>query len=277
MRITDIRELAVPLNSQLRNSSFDFSEMTTSVVAVITDMMREGKPVVGFAFNSTGRYACGAQMRARFIPRLLKADPKSLLNEAGDNLDPAKCVAVMMRNENSGGHSERSVGIGTIEVAIWDAVAKIEEKPLHAVLAERYGNGKVPDKCFVYVGGGWYAPGKGIPELCDEMKRHLDAGYTMVKMKVGGAPLDEDIKRIEAVKCILPARAELAVDANSKFDLNEALAYAKAMTPFVLRWFEEPCDPLDFASLAEISDAYPHALSTGENLFSTQDVENLVC
>jgi D(-)-tartrate dehydratase len=122
----------------------------------------------------------------------------------------------------------------------------------------------------------WYAPGKGIPELCEEMKRHLDAGYTMVKMKVGGAPLDEDCRRIEAVKRILPKGAELAVDANSKFDLKEGLAYAKAMAPFALRWFEEPCDPLDFATLAEISDAYPHALSTGENLFSTQDVENLV-
>jgi len=187
-----------------------------------------------------------------------------------------KCVAAMMRNEKSGGHSERSVGIGTIEVAIWDAVAKIEEKPLHVVLAERFNGGTLPTKCFVYVGGGWYAPGKGIPELQDEMRRHLDAGYTMVKMKVGGAPLADDIKRIEAVKSILPAHAELAVDANSKFDLNEALAYANAMAPYGLRWFEEPCDPLDFAILAEISAVYPHALSTGENLFSTQDVENLV-
>ena len=126
------------------------------------------------------------------------------------------------------------------------------------------------------MGGGWYAPGKGIPELCDEMKRHLDAGYTMVKMKVGGAPLDEDMRRIEAVKNILPSHAELAVDANSKFDRNEALRYAKAMAPYRLRWFEEPCDPLDYATLSDISDAYPHALSTGENLFSQQDVENLV-
>jgi len=275
MRITDIRETSIALNSTLKNSSIDFSEMTTSVVAVITDVTRDGKPVVGYAFNSTGRYACGAQMRARFIPRILKADPKALLNAAGDNLDPEKILAVMMRNEKSGGHSERSIGIGTIEVAIWDAVAKIAGKPLHVLLAEHSGS-KVLDKCFVYVGGGWYAPGKGIPELQDEMKRHLDAGYTMVKMKVGGAPLDEDMRRIEAVKSILPSHAELAVDANSKFDRNEALRYAKAMTPYRLRWFEEPCDPLDYATLSDISDAYPHALSTGENLFSQQDVENLV-
>src|ERR1700719_5141367 len=118
MRIVDIREKAIPLRSSLANSGFDFSEMTTSVVAVITDVMREGRPVVGFAFNSTGRYACGAQMRARFIPRVLKADPKSLLNEAGDNFAPEKILAVMMQHEKSGGHSERSVGIGTIEVAV---------------------------------------------------------------------------------------------------------------------------------------------------------------
>ena len=275
MRITDIRETSIALNSTLKNSSIDFSEMTTSVVAVITDVKRDGKPVVGYAFNSTGRYACGAQMRARFIPRILKAEPASLLNEAGDNLDPEKILAVMMRNEKSGGHSERSIGIGTIEVAAWDAVAKIAGKPLHVLLAERHG-GKVLDKCFVYVGGGWYAPGKGIAELQDEMKRHLDAGYTMVKMKVGGAPLDEDMRRIEAVKSILPSHAELAVDANSKFDRREALRYARAMAPYRLRWFEEPCDPLDYATLSDISDAYPHALSTGENLFSQQDVENLV-
>jgi hypothetical protein len=69
MRIVDIRETSVPLNSTLANSSIDFSEMTTSVVAVITDVRRDGETVCGYAFNSTGRYACGAQMRARFIPR----------------------------------------------------------------------------------------------------------------------------------------------------------------------------------------------------------------
>ncbi|HEX3163008.1 MAG TPA: enolase C-terminal domain-like protein [Pseudolabrys sp.] len=275
MRIVDIRETAVPLNSTLANSSIDFSEMTTSVVAVITDVMRAGKPVCGFAFNSTGRYACGAQMRARFIPRVLKAKPDTLLDDAG-NFAPEKILAVMMQNEKSGGHSERSVGIGTIEVAIWDAVAKIANKPLYRVLAERFSGGKFRDKVFCYVGGGWYAPGKTTKDLQDEMRRHLDAGYTMVKMKVGGMPLADDLARVEAVKSILPSGALLAVDANSKFDQVAALAYARGLEPFALRWFEEPCDPLDFALLAEIAASYRPPLSTGENLFSTQDVENLV-
>src|SRR5713101_4847432 len=123
MRIVDIRETAIPLRSDLKNSSFDFSEMTTSIVAVMTDVMRSGRPVVGFAFNSTGRYACGAQMRERFIPRILRADPSTLLDESGDNLDPACVLAVMTAREKIGGDAERSIGIGTIEVAVWDAVA----------------------------------------------------------------------------------------------------------------------------------------------------------
>ena len=276
MRIVDIRERAVPLKSNIANSSFDFSEMTTSIVAVITDVVRDGRPVVGFAFNSTGRYACGAAMRARFIPRVLGAEPRSLLDQPQENFDPGKILAVMMQREKSGGHSERSIAIGTIEVAVWDAIAKIAGKPLHRVLADRYNAGRIATKMFCYVGGGWYAPGQTVKDLQDEMRRHLDAGYTMVKMKVGGLPLAEDLHRVEAVKAILPGNAQLAVDANSKFDRDQALAYAKALAPFQLRWFEEPCDPLDFALLAEIASQYDPPLSTGENLFSTQDVENLI-
>ncbi len=276
MRIVDIRETAIPLKSKLANSSFDFTEMTTSVVAVITDVMRDGKQVSGFAFNSTGRYACGAQMRARFIPRILAADPATLIDASGANLDPAKIFAQMMRREKAGGHSERSIAIGTIEVAVWDAVAKIAGKPLHRVLAERFNSGKLPDKVFCYVGGGWYWPGQTIKDLQDEMRRHLDAGYTLVKMKVGGLPLDDDVRRLEAVLKVVSSGDRLAVDANCKFARAETLAYAKALSPFKLRWFEEPCDPLDFALLAELASVYEPPLATGENLYSTQDVENLV-
>ncbi|MSO67318.1 MAG: mandelate racemase [Pseudolabrys sp.] len=276
MRIVNIRETAIPLKSKLANSSFDFTEMTTSVVAVITDVMQDGKQVSGFAFNSTGRYACGAQMRARFIPRILAADPATLIDTSGANLDPAKIFAQMMRREKAGGHSERSIAIGTIEVAVWDAVAKIAGKPLHRVLAERFNSGKLPDKVSCYVGGGWYWPGQTIKDLQDEMRRHLDAGYTLVKMKVGGLPLDDDVRRLEAVLKVVGSGDRLAVDANCKFARAEALAYAKALSPFKLRWFEEPCDPLDFALLAELASVYEPPLATGENLYSTQDVENLV-
>ena len=275
MRITDIRETAVALKSDLRNAVFDFSEMTTSVVAVITDVVRDGKPVTGFAFNSTGRYACGAQMRARFIPRVLNAKPDALL-DAGGVLDPEKILACMMQREKPGGHTERSIAIGTIEVACWDAVAKIEGKPLHRVLAERYNGGKVVTDVPCYVGGGWYQPGKGLAELKDEIRRRLDEGYTTMKIKVGGASIPEDVKRVEAALTVVAGGSNLAVDANAGFDRRRALDYAKALAPFRLRWFEEPTDPLDFALLADVAAIYDAPIGTGENLFSTQDVQNLV-
>jgi L-alanine-DL-glutamate epimerase-like enolase superfamily enzyme len=276
MRIVDIKEVAVPLETNMRNAAFDFSEMTTSVVAVVTDVLRGGRPVIGYAFNSTGRYACGAQMRARFIPRVLKADPASLVNTNGTNFDPEKILAVMMQREKPGGHTERSIAIGTIEVACWDAVAKIEDKPLHRVLAERYNAGRVLDKVQCYVGGGWYHPGKRTKDLQDEIRRRLDEGYTTMKIKVGGAPVAEDCGRVEAALEVLGQGQRLAVDANGAFTRERALAYAQALAPFGLRWFEEPTDPLDYALLAEVAQQYAPPIGTGENLFSTQDVENLV-
>ncbi len=276
MRIVDIRETAVALNSSLRNAVFDFSEMTTSVVAVITDVIREGRPVIGYAFNSTGRYACGAQMRARFIPRVLKAAPDSLLAPDGRNLDPERVLGCMMQREKPGGHTERSVAIGTIEVAVWDAVAKIEGKPLYRVLADRYNGGVAPERIACYVGGGWYEPGKGIPELLDEIRAKFDEGYDVMKIKVGGATLDEDVRRVEAALDFVGDSGRLAVDANAGFDRARALAYAQAFGRYRLKWFEEPTDPLDYALLAEFSDRYGAPIGTGENLFSTQDVVNLL-
>ena len=276
MRIIDIREAAIPLKSSLRNAVFDFSEMTTSVVAVITDVVREGRRVAGFAFNSTGRYACGAQMRARFIPRILGASPETLINAAGDNLDPEKILACMMQREKPGGHTERSVAVGTIEVACWDAVAKIAGKPLHRILAERYNAGQAVDRVPCYVGGGWYEPGKGLKELQDEIREKLAQGYTTMKIKVGGAPIGDDLQRVEAALKVVEGSGKLAVDANAGFDRARAVAYAKALAPYNLRWFEEPTDPLDYALLAEMAALYAPAIGTGENLFSTQDVQNLV-
>src|SRR5687767_4737719 len=140
MKIVEIREKTVPISSPIRNAYIDFSKMTLSLVAVVTDVIRDGRPVVGYGFNSNGRYGQGGLIRERFLPRLLEAEPASLLDETGDNLDPHKIWARMMINEKPGGHGERSVAVGTIDMAVWDAVAKIAGKPLYQLLAERYGS-----------------------------------------------------------------------------------------------------------------------------------------
>lgn len=275
VRILDIREATKPIASPIRNAYIDFTKMTTSLVAVVTDAVRDGKRVVGYGFNSNGRYGQGGLIRERFAPRVLGADPASLLDESGGNLDPDRVWAAMMANEKPGGHGERSVAVGTLDMAVWDAVAKIAGKPLFRLLAERHGR-EVDSDVFVYAAGGYYYPGKDLGALRAEMRSYLDRGYTVVKMKIGGASLDEDRARIEAVLAEIRGQARLAVDANGRFDLETAIAYAKVLREYPLFWYEEAGDPLDYALQAALAGFYPGPMATGENLFSHQDARNLL-
>ena len=213
VRIVAIREATKPIASPIRNAYIDFSNMTISLVAVVTDAVRGGRRVVGYGFNSNGRYGQGGLIRERFAPRLLAADPASLLDETGTNIDPDRAWTTMMANEKPGGHGERSVAVGTLDMAIWDAVAKIAGMPLFRLLAERHARHADP-RVFVYAAGGYYYPGKDLDALCDEMRNHVKRGYTVVKMKIGGAPIDEDRRRIEAVLETMGNSASLAVDAS---------------------------------------------------------------
>ncbi|WP_116091780.1 mandelate racemase/muconate lactonizing enzyme family protein [Sphingomonas crusticola] len=276
MRIVDVREKTVSIASPIANAYIDFSKMTCSVVAVITDVVRDGKPVIGYGFNSNGRYGQGALMRDRFLERLAAADPASLVDEARDNLDPFAIWQTLMRNEKPGGHGERSVAVGTIDMAVWDAVAKIAGVPLWRLLADRYRGGKADDRVWVYAAGGYYYPGKDDFQLKAEMQSYRDRGYKVVKMKIGGAPLDIDLRRIESVLEVVGEGANLAVDANGRFDLDTALRYAEALKPYNLFWYEEAGDPLDFALQAELGRHYDRPMATGENLFSHQDARNLL-
>ena len=276
MKIVDIRETVVPIKSELRNAYIDFSQMTVSVLALITDVAHEGKRVVGFGFNSNGRYAPSGLLRDRFIPRLKAAHPRDLVDKTGENLDPVRVWNVLMRNEKPGGHGERSVAVGVLDMAVWDAVAKIARVPLYRLLADRFRKGVVDEKVFVYAAGGYYYPNKNLSALQDEMRSYLDCGYSVVKMKIGGAPLAEDLSRIEAVLSLLKTPDQLAVDANGRFDLETAIAYAQALAPYGLRWYEEAGDPLDYELQAKLAPHYPPPMATGENLFSMQDARNLI-
>lgn len=276
MKIVDIVESTRPIKSNIRNAYIDFSKMTLSLVAVVTDVVRDGKPVIGYGFNSNGRYGQGALIRERFRPRVLEASADSLLDGERDNLDPHKIWNTMMTNEKPGGHGERSVAVGTIDMAVWDAVAKIENKPLYQLLAERYGNGTPNRDVFVYAAGGYYWPGQGLEGLQREMQSYLDRGYSVVKKKIGGASLAEDCKRIEAVLKLLGPGQRLCVDANGRFDLQTAIAYARELSQYDLFWYEEAGDPLDYELQAELANHYDKPMATGENLFSMQDARNLI-
>lgn len=260
----------------MKNAYIDFSKMTLSLVAICSDVIKNGKPVIGYGFNSNGRYGQGHLIRERFAPRILEADKDELINFSDNNFDPQKIWKTMMTNEKPGGHGERSVAVGTIDMAVWDLVSKIEEKPLYKLIAEQFGNGKFDRKVFVYAAGGYYWPGQDIKKLVDEIKGYIDLGYTVVKIKIGGASLLKDCKRIEAILKNLGPNNKLAVDANGRFNLETAVKYAKELSNYDLFWYEEPGDPLDFDLHSKLSEVYKKPLATGENLFSFQDARNLI-
>jgi L-alanine-DL-glutamate epimerase-like enolase superfamily enzyme len=276
MKIIEIQEKTFPINSDIKNAYISFAKMDCSVVAIKTDVKINGENIIGYGFHSNGRYAVGELLKKRFIPRLKEASSKSLVNDVGDNFSPEKIWKILMQNEKPGGHGERSTAVGTIDMAIWDIVSKIEQVPLYELLAKKYGDGKFTNKIFVYAAGGYYYPGKDIPMLMDEMKSYLNMGFTTIKMKIGGATLVEDLKRIESVLKLVGSGKNLCVDANGRFDLKTAIEYGKALEQYELKWFEEAGDPLDYQLNAELSKNYKNSLATGENLFSMQDSRNLI-
>lgn len=276
MRIVDASVAAVPIRSSMRNAVVSFRDMDVTAVALISDVVRDGRPLVGYGFTSNGRYAVNGPVRDRFLPRLLSADPGALSDDDGVSIDPVRAWTVMMGPEKPGGHGDRAHAVGVLDMALWDLAAKAVGRPLYRLLADRFHEGEADERVLVYAAGGYYEPGKDLDGLKAEFRGYLNAGFTTVKMKIGGEPLSQDLERIDAVLEVVGPPDRLAVDANARFDLATALAYGAALDPYGLRWFEEPVDPLDYLSLAALAERYLGPLATGENLFSTIDAANLI-
>ena len=281
MKVTRVRQGVVPISSAIANAYIDFSKMTASVVAVTVES-GDGRTATGYGFNRNGRYAQEGLLRERFIPRLEEAGELPAHPDGG--FDPIPAWTALMKNEKPGGHGERSVAVGVLDMALWDAAAKLAGLPLWKLLANRYNKGQADDQAWIYAAGGYYHPGKDVDALVEEMKRYLGLGYSVVKMKIGGSPgmplreaLLLDLQRIEAVLKLLDGNGtRLCVDVNGRFGLHAALSYAASIQGFGLRWYEEPLDPLDYSTHATLAEHYLPPIATGENLFSMADARNLI-
>jgi len=272
VRIVDIRERSVPI-SRYADPALPSGGLTTSIVAVVTDATRNGRPVIGYGFGSMGRFAQGGLIRERFAPRLLGAT--DLATADGGGLDPFRAWHAMMANEKAGGHGERCVAVGTLDMALWDAAAKLADLPLHRLLAERLPEAQPARRGLAaYAGGGYRYPADDLARLADEIRRLRDLGYASVKLKIGGVPLAQDLRRIEAALALLPAD-RLAVDAMNAYGPAESLAAADALAPHELRWFEDICDPLDFETHGAVAARYDGAIAAGEALFSEAEARLL--
>ena len=265
MRIVDVQERTIGI-SRYAVPQPGAALLTTSLVAVVTDVRRDGEPIVGYGFSSVGRYGQGGLIRERFLPRLLEADQADLVTEDGGNLDPERAWAVMMAGEKPGGHGERCVAVGTLDMALWDAAAKIENVPLHYFLASRMGTPAPSEEVAVYASGGYPFPDHDLSRLAEEVSAFVAAGFTTVKIKIGSMGLNEDLRRVETACEHVSGPSRLAVDAMNAYGAEDALAVAGALRPLGLAWLEDICDPHDFATQARVAQLYDAPLAAGESL-----------
>ncbi|MGP8474736.1 enolase C-terminal domain-like protein [Burkholderia sp. PR2] len=270
MRIIDIREQAIPV-SRHADPTLPSGDLTTSVVAIVTDVVRDGRPITGYGYASVGRHAQGGLIRERFAPRLLAA-ADAIADDAGTNLDPFRAWRAMMAGEKPGGHGERCVAVGVLDMAIWDAAAKIAGLPLHRFVADGLARNAAP-RVRVYAGGGYRYPHDDLAHLSDEMRRIADLGYTHAKIKIGGADVDDDKRRIEAAAACLADSSHLAVDAMNRYDATSGRAAVAMLAPFELWWFEDLCDPLDLPLHADLTAQYAPPVAAGEALFSLAEAK----
>jgi D(-)-tartrate dehydratase len=276
MRIVEARDLTVPLAGAVSNAVVSFAQHTVSLVALISDRVRNGRPVIGFGFNSIGRFGQSGILRERLFPRLLQEPPESLLAPDGHGFDAAAVATLAMRNEKPGGHGDRAGAVGALELAVWDLNAKLADEPAWLTVTRHFGRPAETRSTSVYAAGGYYYPEESTARLRDELERYRSLGFNAFKMKIGGATLEADLARIEAALAVAGDGSRLAVDANGRFDETRALAYGAALAPYRLRWYEEPGDPLDYTLNRSVTASYQGAVATGENLFSLIDTINLV-
>jgi L-alanine-DL-glutamate epimerase-like enolase superfamily enzyme len=275
MKLTDVRHRSVPI-SRYASSVAAPPAFDTTIVAVASDQRVGSEPLVGYGFTSIGRFGQDGLIRDRFASRLLTADPKSLMHADGLAIDPMRAWSIMMSGEKPGGHGERCVAVGALDMAIWDLAAKARRLPLYRLVQQEFqrraGETEVP----VYAGGGYVFPDNDRVQLRDEAQQFRDMGFTATKMKIGSFDLEADCKRIETVLDVVGSGHNLAVDAMNTYDPFRAIEAAKILEPYGLRWFEDICDPLDFEAHRAVIARYRPPVSAGEAIFSASDASNLL-
>ena len=300
MKIVAIHEATLPIGSAMRNASIASDQMTASALVIRTDQTIGGEALVGLAFDSIGRYGKGGLLRERFIPRLLAAAPSDLLDEHG-HIDPARCVAVLMRGEKQGGHGERPGAVGLLDAALWDLRAKQMGLPLWQCLRHSVGPNasstttapvtatanetarvhttaeatSAPPRIATYASCGHFTDNPNPQALRDEVAQCLAWGYTTVKIKLSGRDAKLDAQRIaSALSAGFPA-SHLAVDLNGQWQTGDTDVLA-VLAEHRLAWVEEPTPALDYAALAAFCQGHSGPVATGENLFSLDDATNLL-
>src|SRR3989304_3515943 len=226
MKITDVRMEVYrwPRHKPIRNGLYTYTHSGLNVVIVETD---EGVTGIGLAGGIQDAPDVGVAMVNHFKTVLIGRDP----------LDHERHWYEMWRPKLVGRRGITTRIISGIDIALWDLQGKVANLPAYQLA------------------GGYYEEGKGLKELALEMERNVELGVRAVKMKVGGAPINEDIERVRVVRETVGPNVKVMVDANNAYRHYERMEFARKAEKYDLFWFEEPVEPDDYAGQAEITRA----------------------
>ncbi|MBI4305892.1 MAG: mandelate racemase/muconate lactonizing enzyme family protein [Chloroflexi bacterium] len=259
MKITDIKPEVFrwPRHKPIRNGLYTYTHSGLNVVKIETD---EGVTGVGLFGGMQDSPEVGVAMIGHFKQALIGRDP----------LDNERHWHEMWRPKLVGRRGITTRVISGIDIALWDLKGKVAGLPLYKLL------GGFTDRVDTYIAGGYYEEGKGLKELALEMEKNIELGARAVKMKVGGAPINEDIERVRVVREAVGPDVKLMVDANNAYRHYEAIEFARKAEQYDLFWFEEPVEPDDYAGQAAITHATSIPIAAGENEYTRYGFRDMI-
>ena len=278
MKITDVEAIVLvwpPLDKAFWTSLNRIGRVSELLVRVYTD---EGIVGIGEAHGS-GVYSTdeGGAMRPGVAARAVTDGIKPLLM-GEDPRDNERLWGKMFsmthqRGWSQSGWSRQEVltAIAGVDIALWDIKGKAANMPVYKLL------GGYTNKARCYVTGGYYQEGKTESDLVRECEGYADMGYTAIKLKVGGVGLEEDIRRVEAVRSALGPGIDIMLDANEGWDVPTSIRAAKSLEPVGIYWLEEPVHWYDrVEGLRQVADATTIPIASGEQLLHRWEARDLV-
>ena len=218
--------------------------------------------ITGWAYSSFGAIAGGP----RALEAILQNEVKPVLigKDPAFPQDPKRLRADLWKAlEYAGVQGVTQFAIAAADIAIWDILGKAAGMPVYKMI------GAYADRMPVYNMCGWYYENDGdLSQYKRQLTDAFDEGFHAVKIKVGRDSLDDDVRRIEAARQIAGKERPIMVDANQKFNVNEAIRRGKVYQQMGCYWFEEPIVPYDHVGYAKVADELDIRIATGENEYT---------
>jgi L-alanine-DL-glutamate epimerase-like enolase superfamily enzyme len=255
MKITGItmQEYRWPRAKPITNGKHTYTHVNYALIKIATD---EGITGIGLGHGGDIERATVKHL----TPLLIGEDP----------IDVERLWHKMWVPKLIGRRGMTTRTISAIDIGLWDIKAKAAGLPLYKLL------GGYRDRVPTYIAGGYYEPGKGLPELAQEMEQNVAMGARAIKMKIGGVPMAEDVARVRTVRKAVGPDVKVLVDANCAYRAYEAIQLAKRIEEFDIFWFEEPVAPDDYEGHRRIAQATSIPVATGENEYTRYGFRDLI-